>query len=67
MILVIEITEEDVKKIEKIKFLVGGKEDRLLQSHIINAIKNGKSLSEILYQNSWEQHVNMLKEIYNDK
>lgn len=30
-------------------------------------IANGKPLSEILYQNSWEQHVNMLKEIYNDK
>lgn len=30
-------------------------------------IANGKPLSEILYQYSWEQHVNMLKEIYNNK
>lgn len=30
-------------------------------------IANGKPLSEILYQNSWEQHVNLLKEIYKNK
>lgn len=30
-------------------------------------IAKGIPLSEILYHNSWEEHVNMLKEIYNDK
>lgn len=32
----------------------------------LKIIANGKPLSEILYQNSWEQHVNLLKEIYGE-
>lgn len=40
MKLIVDISEEDLNKIKKIRFLIGGKEDRLLQLSIINAIKN---------------------------
>jgi len=42
--LVIKIDEHDIKQIDKIRFLIGGKEDRNLQINIINAIKNGTPL-----------------------
>lgn len=61
MKLVIDIDEEHLNLI-KYKVEQGNTE---FTPYII--IANGKPLSEILYQNSWEQHVNMLKEIYNDK
>lgn len=41
MKLLIELDEEYVKVIDKIKFLVGGRTDRKLQLEIIKAIKNG--------------------------
>ena len=44
MKLLIELDEEYVKAIDKIKFLVGGRTDRKLQLEIIKAIKNGKPL-----------------------
>lgn len=34
---------------------------------LYNSFKNSKPLSEVLYTNSWEENVNMLKGIYNDK
>ena len=48
MAVIIDISEESIKKIEKIRFLIGGKEDRDLQSEIINAIKNRKSTDEMI-------------------
>lgn len=44
MKLLIELDEEYVKAIDKIRFLVGGRTDRKLQLEIIKAIKNGKAL-----------------------
>ncbi len=44
MELVINISEEDYRKINKIRFLLGGKEDRSLQQHIIEAIKKSIKL-----------------------
>lgn len=46
MKLLIELDEEYVKAIDKIKFLVGGRTDRSLQLEIIKAIKNGKALEQ---------------------
>lgn len=46
MKLEIDIAEKDYRKIEHVRFLLGGKEDRDLQSNIINAIKNGKIISK---------------------
>ena len=46
MKLLIELDEEYVKVIDKIKFLVGGRTDRKLQLEIIKAIKNGKALEQ---------------------
>ena len=46
MKLVIDIPEESVDKISKIRFLIGGKEDRNLQLSVIEAIKNGTPLEE---------------------
>jgi len=40
MKMIVDIPEEDIKKIKNIRFLIGGKEDRMLQYSIINAIKN---------------------------
>lgn len=42
--LVIKIDEEYIKQIDRIRFLIGGIEDRSLQINVINAIKNGTSL-----------------------
>lgn len=42
--LVIKIDEEYIKQIDKIRFLIGGIEDRSLQINVINAIKNGTPL-----------------------
>ena len=41
MQIVIDIDEEYIKQIDRIRFLIGGKEDRRLQINVINAIKNG--------------------------
>lgn len=41
MQIVIDLEDECIKKIEKVRFLIGGKEDIQLQNHVINAIKNG--------------------------
>ncbi len=46
MKLLIELDEEYVKDIDKIKFLVGGRADRKLQLEIIKAIKNGVPLEK---------------------
>lgn len=46
MKLLIELDEECVKVIDKIKFLVGGRADRKLQLEIIKAIKNGVPLEQ---------------------
>ena len=46
MKLLIELDEEYVKAIDKIRFLVGGRTDRKLQLEIIKAIKNGKALEQ---------------------
>lgn len=46
MKLLIELDEEYVRAIDKIKFLVGGRTDRKLQLEIIKAIKNGKTLEQ---------------------
>ena len=46
MKLLIELDEEYVKAIDKIKFLVGGRTERKLQLEIIKAIKNGKALEQ---------------------
>lgn len=46
MKLLIELDEEYIKNIDKIKFLVGGRTDRKLQLEIIKAIKNGKPLEQ---------------------
>ena len=46
MKLLIDLDEEYVKAIDKIKFLVGGRADRKLQVEIIKAIKNGKPLEQ---------------------
>ena len=48
MAVIIDLSEDSIKKIEKIRFLIGGKEDRDLQSEIINAIKNRKSTDEMI-------------------
>lgn len=44
MQIVIDIDEEYIKQIDRIRFLIGGKEDRSLQINVINAIKNGTLL-----------------------
>ena len=46
MKLLIELDEEYVKAIDKIRFLVGGRTARKLQLEIIKAIKNGKILEQ---------------------
>lgn len=46
MKLLIELDEEYVKSIDKIRFLVGGRTYRKLQLEIIKAIKNGKALEQ---------------------
>jgi hypothetical protein len=46
MTLLIELDEEYVKAIDKIKFLVGGRTDRKLQLEIIKAIKKGVPLEQ---------------------
>lgn len=40
MKMIVDVPEEDINKIKNIRFLIGGKEDRLLQQSIIRAIKN---------------------------
>lgn len=42
--LVIKLDEEYIKQIDKLRFLIGGIEDRSLQINVINAIKNGTTL-----------------------
>lgn len=42
--LVIKLDEEYIKQIDKIRFLIGGREDRSLQINVINAIKDGTPL-----------------------
>lgn len=42
--LVIKLDEEYIKQIDRIRFLIGGIEDRSLQVNVINAIKNGTPL-----------------------
>ena len=67
LVLVISISEETYNALVKPFKKVEGQ--RLCKSVITDAcisIINGIPLSEILYQNSWEQHVNFLKEIYNE-
>ena len=44
MKIVINIDKEYIKQIDRIRFLIGGKEDRSLQINVINAIKNGAPL-----------------------
>ena len=44
--LVIKLDEEYIKQIDKIRFLIGGIEDRSLQVNVINAIRNGQPLPE---------------------
>ena len=61
MLLVIDIDEEHYNYI-KYKVDQGNTE---FYPYVV--IAKGKPLSEILYQNSYEQHVNMLKEIYHIK
>lgn len=61
MLLVINIDEETYKCI-KHNVEHGNK-----GSSLSVIIAKGKPITEILYQNSYEQHVNMLKEIYNNK
>lgn len=61
MLLVIDIDEETYKCI-KHNVEHGNK-----GSSLSVIIANGKPLSAILCQNIWEQHINLLKEIYNDK
>lgn len=39
--LVIKLDEKSIKQLDKIRFLIGGREDRSLQINVINAIKNG--------------------------
>ena len=39
--LVIKLDEKYIKQIDRIKFLIGAKEDRSLQVNVIKAIKNG--------------------------
>lgn len=63
MLLVIDIDEEDYKLALSRGALLGG----MLDKKLVDDVRKGKPLSEILYHNSWEEHVNMLKEIYNDK
>ena len=46
MKLLIELDEEYVKAIDKIKFLIGGRTNRKLQLEVIKAIKNGKALEQ---------------------
>ena len=43
---IIEISEDNYKVIEKLKFLVGGRTDRKLQQTVINAIKNSTPIEE---------------------
>lgn len=62
MILVIDINEEDYKLALSRGALLGG----MLDKKLVNAVRNGKPLSEILYTCSWEEHVNNLKGIYNE-
>ena len=42
--LVIKLDEEYIKQIDRIRFLIGGREYRSLQINVINAIKNGTPL-----------------------
>lgn len=44
MKIVIDLEDECIKKIEKVRFLIGGKEDIQLQIHVINAVANGTPL-----------------------
>lgn len=44
MQIVIDIDPEYIKQIDRIRFLIGGKEDRILQFNVINAIKIGTQL-----------------------
>jgi hypothetical protein len=44
--LVIKLDEEYIKRIDKLRFLIGGTEDRSLQINVINAIKTGIPLSK---------------------
>lgn len=44
--LVIKLDEEYIKQIDKIRFLIGGIEDRSLQINVINAIRNGTPLQK---------------------
>ena len=46
MKLLIELDEECIKAIDKIKFLIGGRTDQKLQLEIIKAIKNGKPIEQ---------------------
>ena len=50
MKLIIDIPKEAQADIVKIRFLIGGKEDRILQQKIINAIKNGIPLDDVIVQ-----------------
>lgn len=60
MKLLIELDEEYVKAIDKIRFLVGGRTDRKLQLEIIKAIKNGKALEQEP-KSEWEYDHAILK------
>ena len=68
MLLVIDIDEEIYNAIVKpFRKIEGQRSCKSVITKACISIANGRPLSEILYQNSWEQHVNLLKEIYNDK
>ena len=41
MRMIIDLPDDAVKNIDDIRFLIGGKEDRMLQQEVIKAIKNG--------------------------
>ena len=56
MKLLIELDEEYVKAIDKIKFLVGGRADRKLQLEIIKAIKNGVPPEQEPKTGEWIEH-----------
>ena len=61
MLLIIDIDEEIYNHMKE-RFMYGYADTELDKVGL--AVSNGKSLSEILYQNSWEQNVNELKGIY---
>lgn len=66
MLLVINISKETYNAIINFKKVEGQRSCKSVITDACISIANGIPLSEILYQNSWEQHVNLLKEIYGE-